>query len=529
MRILGEPTIGLASSLEHLYYFARLYRSATFLSALSLILLASAPRIHGQAGRDVDPAAIPPRIVLQVDTTALTTVRGSTHPAVRNAIDNGRLSPTAVMGDLVLVLKRSDAQQAALESFNAQQYDLASPLYHQWLTPGEFGATYGVADSDIETVTNWLQNQGFTINEISPSRTSIRFSGNVGQVEAAFHTEMHSLSAGGVAHIANVTNISIPTALTPVVVGVKALHNFFARPQHHTLSRLGAGLSAQSIAPDGNRDLANASANAGLTATANAGDLASPRPSYNAGNGYQLLVPYDMATIYNYKSLWTAATPINGTGQTIAIAGTSNIVLSDIATFRSATGLPAKVPTVIITNSDPGTTNLLGDRMENTLDVEWSGGSAPGASIVLVTSSQATPSTDALYASESYIINNNVAKIMSVSYGECELGMGTAGNQEYANLWQQAYTQGIAVFVSSGDSMAAVCDDGIYNPNADYAAEFGTTVSGMTSTPYNVSVGGRTSIPPTPIGAAPTAAQICPTLRATFPRLPGTIASRIRL
>ena len=79
---------------------------------------------------------------------------------------------------------------------------------------------------------------------------------------------------------------------------------------------------------------------------------------------------------------------------------------------------------------------------------------------------------------------------MSVSYGECELGMGTAGNQEYASLWQQAYTQGIAVFVSSGDTMAAVCDDGIYNPNADFAAEFGTTVSGMTSTPYNVSVGG---------------------------------------
>ena len=207
-------------------------------------------------------------------------------------------------------------------------------------------------------------------------------------------------------------------------------------------------------------------------------------------SGYQLLVPYDMATIYNYKSLWTASTPITGTGQTIAIAGTSNIVLSDVATFRAATGLPAKVPTVIVTNSDPGTTALLDDRFENTLDVEWSGGAAPGANIVLVTSSQTSPSTDALYLSESYIINHNIAKIMSVSYGECELWMGTAGNQEYANLWQQAYSQGIAVFVSSGDSAAAVCDDGNYNSAADYAAQYGASVSGMTSTPYNVSVGG---------------------------------------
>jgi len=508
MRTLGEPKSGLASLLKRLSHSARrchsfrLYPSVPFLSVLLLVLLPSAPRIYGQSEGDADPAAIAPRILLHVDTAALTAVRGSTHPAVHSAIDNGRLSPLTIMGDLILVLKRSDAQQAALESFNAQQYDLGSPLYHQWLTPDEFGAAYGVADSDIETVTNWLRNQGFTINEISPSRTSIRFSGNVGQVEAAFHTEMHSLTAGGVAHIANVTDISIPTALTPVVVGVKALHNFFARPQHHTLSRLGEGASGalgslvQATALGGDKDLANAgagarlNATAGLTATANASRQANPRPGYNAGNGYQLLVPYDMATIYNYKSLWTASTPINGTGQTIAIAGTSNIVLSDVATFRSATGLPAKVPTVIITNSDPGTTNLLDDRMENTLDVEWSGGSAPGASIVLVTSSQTSQTTDSLYASESYIINKNVAKIMSVSYGECELGMGTAGNQEYASLWQQAYTQGIAVFVSSGDTMAAVCDDGIYNPNADFAAEFGTTVSGMTSTPYNVSVGG---------------------------------------
>jgi subtilase family serine protease len=395
------------------------------------------------------------------------------------------------MGDLILVLYRSEAQQAALESLNVQQYDPASPEYHQWLTPAEFGATYGVAESDLEAVTDWLESQGFTINEISASRTSIRFSGNVGQVEAAFHTEIHSITSGGVAHIANVSDISIPTALTPVVVGVKALHNFFPRPQHHKLSQLGLNSSGQMSPLSGPGDFPRANKDGGLIAgPTEVTGMRSLQPHYSPGDGYQLLVPYDMATIYNYKSLWTASTPINGTGQTVALAGTSNIVLSDVATFRSATGLPAKVPTVIVTNSDPGTTNLLDDRMENTLDVEWSGAAAPGASIVLVTSSQTSQTTDALYASESYIINNNVAKIMSVSYGECELGMGTAGNQEYSNLWQQAYTQGIAVFVSSGDSMAAVCDDGYYNPSADYAVEFGLTVSGMTSTPYNVSVGG---------------------------------------
>jgi subtilase family serine protease len=469
----------------------RLFNFAVALSALSALLLLSPLPSHAQTVARSSAAPIPARIINRVDNTVLAALPGSTHPTVRNAIDMGRLSPALAMTDLILVLRRSEDQQAALENFNQEQYDSNSPNYHRWLTPAQYGATYGVSDVDLQAVTNWLQNQGFTIDEDSPSRTSIRFSGYVAQVETAFHTEMHAINAGGVAHIANMSDISIPAALAPVVVGVKALHDFFPKPQHHALSRFAQNSSAGPTSAEGPASLSGDNQAGGPVPTV---DGSSLRPTlgrdYAAGNGYQLLVPYDMATIYNYKSLWTASTPITGTGQTVAIAGTSNIVLSDIATFRSATGLPAKAPTVIVTNVDPGTTGLLDDRLENTLDVEWSGASAPGASIVLVTSGQTSQTTDALYASESYIINHSVAKVMSVSYGECELGMGTAGNQEYLNLWQQAYTQGIAVFVSSGDSMAAVCDDGDFNPSTDYATEFGESVSGMTSTPYNVSVGG---------------------------------------
>jgi subtilase family serine protease len=466
--------------------------------AAALLVLSPLARVQAQASAAVSfpaiPDRVPDRILDRVDETNLATIQGSTHPALRNAQDNGRLSPTETMGDLILVLKRSEAQQAALESFNAEQYNPSSPAYHHWLTPEEFGLTYGVSQNDLDTVTNWLLNHGFAIQEISPSRTAIHFSGSSGQVEQTFHTEMHAIVSNGQAHIANISDIQIPAALTPVVVGVKALHNFFPKPQHRTASMFRQNFSGAAMPT---------SLQLGGTRTQSAGSLELPaaQPSshaeYNPGDGLELLVPYDMATIYNYKSLWTASTPITGTGQTVALAGTSNIVLSDVATFRAATGLPAKVPTVIITNSDPGTTALLDDRFENTLDVEWSGAAAPGASIVLVTSSQTSQTTDALYASESYIINHNVAKIMSVSYGECELGMGTAGNQEYLNLWQQAYTQGIAVFVSSGDSAAAVCDDGNYNSATDYAAQYGTTVSGMTSTPYNVSVGGTDFAPTT--------------------------------
>jgi pseudomonalisin len=73
---------------------------------------------------------------------------------------------------------------------------------------------------------------------------------------------------------------------------------------------------------------------------------------------------------------------------------------------------------------------------------------------------------------------------MSESYGACELAMGTAENLFYSQLWQQADAQGITVFVSTGDSGSAVCDrDNAY-------ATYGLSVNGISSTPYNVAVGG---------------------------------------
>jgi subtilase family serine protease len=117
------------------------------------------------------------------------------------------------------------------------------------------------------------------------------------------------------------------------------------------------------------------------------------------------VAPYDFATIYNVLPLWTASpTAITGTGQTIAIAGTSDIALSDVAAFRSAFGLPAGltpqevkgangVDPGICTSTTAATCNIE-DLTENTLDVEWSGAVAPGAQIVLVTLPAAQSATD---------------------------------------------------------------------------------------------------------------------------------------
>jgi hypothetical protein len=441
----------------------------------------------------------PAQIVAPIDESQLVTLTGNTPPAAAiSGNDRGPVSPAMPMTDLVLVLKRSAAQQAAFDAFVASQYTPSSPNFHRWLTSAEVGATYGPPAADIATISGWLGSKGFLVNAVAPDGMTIRFSGTAAQVESAFHTQIENVMAGGVLHIANLSDPQIPAALAPVVAGIKALHNFFPRPQH----RLGG--MARLNAATGRWQRMDATPAIGPVNSTEGGRTATPAGEAEPFFGYTVdsttledVAPYDFATIYNVLPAWNEN--IDGTGQTIAIAGTSDIDLSDVATFRSVFGLPAGTPpTIVVANgTDPGECTStaqdapcgIGDLIENSLDVEWSGAVAKGANIVLVVSGANSATTDTVYSSAQYVVENNTAKILNVSYGECELGMGTSGNAAYNDLWETAATEGISVFVAAGDSGAATCDQD-QSSSTPYAAHYGLTVSGMASTPYDTAVGG---------------------------------------
>ena len=98
--------------------------------------------------------------------------------------------------------------------------------YHQWLTPAQYGSRFGASRQDLARITGWLNEHGFMVNEIAVNHRQITFSGNAGQVEDTFHTQIHRLLVDGENHIANTQDPQIPSAMAGVVRGILSLHNF---------------------------------------------------------------------------------------------------------------------------------------------------------------------------------------------------------------------------------------------------------------------------------------------------------------
>ena len=264
------------------------------------------------------------RIVDRVNDNALVTLRGNTHPLAQPQFDRGAAPPDLPMARMLLVLKRSDAQEAALEKLLDDQQDRNSPSYHQWLTPDAFGQQFGPSDQDMQTLAAWLRSHGFQIGMIGRGRTVIEFSGTAAQVRQAFHAEIHKYTANGEDHWANASDPQIPAALAPVVVGIASLHNFPHRPMHFIVGPASkSGIVGAMKAPGSQFTTVDSNVRRGL------------------GNCY-FLGPYDFATIYNVLPLWAASPAIDGTGQSIAIADESNINIQDVRDFRNLFGLPGK-------------------------------------------------------------------------------------------------------------------------------------------------------------------------------------------
>ncbi len=435
--------------------------AASAATCATFVLCATLPAVaQEQAARPQ------PRITAQIDNSSRVTLPGSHPPRARPADDIGAVPSTLQLQGISLVFSLSAAQQRALDALVVAQQNPASPLYHRWITPGQYAAQFGVADSDIAAAETWLEQQGFSVDSVSRSRNRIVFSGTAGQVASAFGVPLHYYRTPSTAtqpaatHFAPSADLALPAALSSSILAIGNLSSFRLVP--HIVRR----------GPQG----------------------AQPRfTSSETGNHY--LTSGDLATIYDITPAYNSG--FTGTNQSIAVVGQSEVSLTDITNFQNAVGITTKAPIfTLVPSSGTSEVDADGDEAESDLDLEYSSTIAKGAQVYFVYTGNSKNSGGAFEAIE-YAIDEDIAPIISSSYGECEPALEQSGYAEYNADLERAAAQGQTVVAAAGDAGSTDCygETGVTEQQAEALA-----VDFPGSSQYVTSMGG-TEFPSADIAA----------------------------
>jgi hypothetical protein len=394
-----------------------------------------------------------------IDETARIALAGNTPRAVKGAIDLGAVNASTPSLRMLLVLRRSAAQEAELKQFLGDLQNKNSPNYHKWLTPQQFGDRFGVSAGDAQILESWLEGHGFTVDRVGTGRTSIQFSGTVGQLQQAFHTSIHRYLVGTEEHLANANDPEIPAALAPVISGIIGLDDFFPKPATSAQSR--ANYDRQTHA-------------------------AKPQTTTTGGGSLLYVGPSDAAAIYDTPNRLNAnfkgGQAYTGSGVTIAVVSDGNIDPGVVAAYRSFFGLPASATTVIVDGNDPGINQ---DSPAALGDVEIAAALAPDAKVNLYAAKDTTL-VSGLYLALARAVDDNLSDIIQFGFSNCEAKLSATDNKFFAYEWGQAAADGVTVVAAAGDSGPADCDPA----GGGSTATQGLAVNGYASTMYDVAVGG---------------------------------------
>ena len=448
-----------------------------------VVVLAMAATLAGQTAR-------PSRITQEISNASRVTLHGNVRAGLTPQRDLGPVEDGMELR-LYLVLQRSPEQQAALDNLLARQQQPTAAEYHNWLTPKQFGQQFGASQDDIAKITTWLEAQGMKVNGVMNNAMMIHFTASAAQVREVFGTQLHYYNIQGGKYAANAQDPQIPAALAPVVSGIKGLIKI--PPQSHRTKVHPMSYDA---------------------ATHSWHNLdAAGTPAYN--NPYTQyppeydVTPQDYYTIYNVNPVFNGGNL--GANATIAVIEESDIEYGtvdpstgaatggDVATFRNLFGVPGTLNMFVyhgygtVSCAAPGIDpSNSGEESEAALDAEWANALAPSAKLIFM-SCVYNNTGNGIWDSMTALVDNNLADVMSMSYGGSELNY-TAGDYTFQDpLYAQAAAQGQSIIISAGDSGSDVADQNaapISTANPTGTAEYCTTTSATTADPTGTAICG---------------------------------------
>lgn len=333
------------------------------------------------------------------------TLPGHVIAALHKGKDTGNLATDRQLNlSIALPMRNPAALRALIENQNNPQ----SPLYHHYLTTAQFTDAqtgYSPSPETISAVTSYLTASGLKVTGTSASRQFINVTGSAANVETAFHVQLHTYTVNGQTYYGPVNDPAVANSLAGLVQNISGLDNYsIYHPNYH------------------------------LNATA---------------RGY---TPTDLQKAYGADTLINQG--YDGSGQSIAFLELSGFDQRDIQAYQQKYGVVgAAIPAPILVDGGPSDNQ---GAVEVELDMEVASAIAPKATQLMYEGPNTGQGINDVY---SQIVNDNKAKIVSISWGLCELALGSAELQTLDQIFQQGAAQGMAFFAAAGDTGAYDCGD----------------------------------------------------------------------
>jgi subtilase family serine protease len=412
------------------------------------------------------------------------------------AVDAGALTSSAgaAAQTVTIAMKLHDLEgaQALFQAISTQ----GNPKFHQFLSTEEFQARFAPTAADVAAITASLSKFGLSVARTSTTTLSV--TGSAASLERAFSVSLHQFNVAGHGTTPGysfhrpVGAVQVPADIAPLVhavVGLDSSPHFRPHLQH----------SAKGVSPLKSVGAPSASPT----------DLSAK---------FGVLTVTDFANHYNVTPLYNKG--ITGKGSTLGIVTLANFTPSDAFAYWSAVGLSVDANRLSIVNIDggPGAPSDASGSGETTLDVEQSGGVAPGAKIIVY---MAPNTNQGFLDAFSKAVDSNKADTISSSWGSWEWfdtvdnspvtdpysGQTVSQLRAFDEVFLQAALQGQSMFASAGDAGAYDANDGTDGNGTPLLPPYyslALSVDSPASDPYITAAGG-TTLPGTQLynGATP--------------------------
>jgi kumamolisin len=358
--------------------------------------------------------------------------------ATPHAIDRGVLDAQEAKTPISITIALALPGLDEAENLQKSLYTRGDPLYPQFLTADQFAARFAPTNADVAKVVAALAKYGLSADRTTA--TTLRVTGLPADLERAFSVTLHSYEVPahdqvpGYGFHAPLTRATIPSEISSAVVALVGLDN---RPSAHPLYKTAPVHSPASAAPA-------------------ASNLPDPFGS---------LTVTDFAQYYDVNPLYKKG--LSGAGRTIGIMTLASFTQEDAYAYWSSLGLDVNSKRITIVNVDdgPGKPTDGSGSIETTIDVEQSGGIAPGAKIVVY---QAPNTNQGFVDVFAVAIEANLAETLSISWGDWEwfgnlenapvtdpaTGNTVSTTQAVHELLLRASIQGQTTFAAAGDGGA---------------------------------------------------------------------------